>query len=50
MTAAGLSILLCGHTATERGYLPTFAQQLSTRLPSAKFIVSAADADPLRAV
>ncbi|MBL0869121.1 MAG: Nif3-like dinuclear metal center hexameric protein [Phycisphaerales bacterium] len=50
MTAAGLSILLCGHTATERGYLPTFAQQLSTRLPSAKFIVSTADADPLRAV
>ena len=42
-----LSIILGGHTATERGYLPVFARILAKKLPGAKFIVSGADRDPL---
>lgn len=50
MTAAGLSIALCGHTNTERGYLPQLAGVLGKRLPEAKFVVSARDADPQKSV
>ena len=50
MTAAGvrpgLAVILGGHTATERGYLPRLAGLLGERLPGAKFVVSAADRDP----
>ncbi len=45
--ASGLSVILGGHTATERGYLPVFAKLLAKKLPAAKFLVSAADKDPL---
>jgi putative NIF3 family GTP cyclohydrolase 1 type 2 len=45
--AAGLSVILGGHTATERGYLPTYAQLLNAQLPQAEFVVSIADRDPL---
>ena len=47
--SSGLSIILGGHTATERGYLPVFARILAKKLPGAKFIISAADKDPLMA-
>jgi dinuclear metal center YbgI/SA1388 family protein len=45
--AAGLSVILGGHTPTERGYLPTYAAALHARLPTVDFRVSAADRDPL---
>ncbi len=45
--AAGLSVILGGHTATERGYLPSYASLLRARLPKAEFVVSSADRDPL---
>lgn len=43
----GLSILLGGHTATERGYLPHLAKRLNALLPAATFAVSQRDRDPL---
>lgn len=45
--ATGMSIILGGHTATERGYLPRLAEMLHARLPRAEFIVSKSDKDPL---
>lgn len=45
--ARGLSVLLGGHTATERGYLPHLAERLGALVKHAKFIVSQADRDPL---
>jgi hypothetical protein len=45
--AAGLSVILGGHTATERGYLPRFARLLRERLSGVEFVVSKADRDPL---
>jgi dinuclear metal center YbgI/SA1388 family protein len=46
--ASGLSVILGGHTATERGYLPTYARRLKEHLPGTEFIVSTADKDPLQ--
>lgn len=48
LLASGMSVLLGGHTATERGYLPRFAEVLAARLPGAEFVVSEADRDPTR--
>lgn len=45
--ATGMSIILGGHTATERGYLPRLSTMLKDRLHRAEFIVSKADRDPL---
>jgi putative NIF3 family GTP cyclohydrolase 1 type 2 len=45
--ASGLSVILGGHTATERGYLPRLAAVLAERLPRVKFFVSKEDRDPL---
>lgn len=45
--AQGLSVLLGGHTATERGYLPHLAERLGGLLNGARFIVSKTDRDPL---
>lgn len=45
--AAGLSIILGGHTATERGYLPSYGALLKKLLPAAGFVVSTTDRDPL---
>ncbi len=45
--AQGLSVLLGGHTATERGYLPHLAERLAGLFKHTKFIVSQADRDPL---
>ncbi len=43
----GMSVILGGHTPTERGYLPRFSQRLGALMPDVKFVVSAADKDPL---
>jgi dinuclear metal center YbgI/SA1388 family protein len=42
----GLSLILAGHTNTERGYLPRLARRLEPLLPRVKFVVSAADRSP----
>ncbi len=46
----GLSIILGGHTPTERGYLPRLAGVLGGLMPGVRFAVSAADVDPLMRV
>jgi dinuclear metal center YbgI/SA1388 family protein len=46
MLEAGMSVLLAGHTNTERGYLPRLAERLATELPSATFVVSKTDRSP----
>lgn len=48
--AAGASVILCDHTNTERGFLPSFAHRLAERVPSIDVTVSARDRDPLRVV
>jgi dinuclear metal center YbgI/SA1388 family protein len=50
LTASGVSVLLGGHTATERGYLPHLARRLSSLVPGVEFLTSAADHDPLTLV
>ena len=45
--ASGMSVILGGHTATERGYLPRLAAKLGELLPRVKFVLSTADRDPL---
>ncbi len=46
-TASGMSVILGGHTATERGYLPTLVQRLEQALPGVRVVLSAEDVDPL---
>ncbi|KAJ7464181.1 NGG1p interacting factor 3 [Mycena latifolia] len=50
--AAGSHVILCGHTNTERGYLPLLRDKLRAELddPDVEIIVSQADADPLQFV
>jgi len=43
----GMCVLLGGHTPTERGYLPRFAERLAALMPGVRFVVSTADIDPL---
>ena len=45
--AAGLSVILAGHTATERGYFPRYQERLRTLAPQMPVMVSTADIDPL---
>lgn len=47
---AGCSVLLGGHTETERGYLPVLAKRLGESLAGTPVHISAADVSPLRAV
>lgn len=42
---SGMSILLAGHTNTERGYLPRLRSKLIKLLPDASLIMSASDQD-----
>ena len=42
---SGISVLLAGHTNTERGYLPLLKQQLSDLLPGMSFMMSKKDHD-----
>ncbi|MFZ9692930.1 MAG: Nif3-like dinuclear metal center hexameric protein [Phycisphaerales bacterium] len=46
----GLSILLVGHTESERGYLPTLAKRLKQECPGLQTIVSKVDRPPLRTI
>ncbi|GAW03100.1 NGG1 interacting factor 3 [Lentinula edodes] len=54
--AAGTNVILCGHTNTERGYLPVLASKLQTQLHAAAFdepfdiLVSNTDKHPLEFV
>lgn len=43
---AGTSVILAGHTNTERGYLPRLARRLSAALPGASVVVSQQDRSP----
>lgn len=43
----GVSVLLAGHTNTERGYLPRLARRLGESLPGARVEISRADRDIL---
>jgi dinuclear metal center YbgI/SA1388 family protein len=47
---SGMSVILAGHTNTERGYLPVLGQRLETEIPGLRCVVSTADRDPLRNV
>jgi dinuclear metal center YbgI/SA1388 family protein len=42
---SGISILLAGHTNTERGYLPRLKSRLAVNLPGATLILSTCDRD-----
>jgi dinuclear metal center YbgI/SA1388 family protein len=44
---AGMSVILAGHTNTERGYLPRLARRIEAQLPGIKALVSVSDRDPL---
>lgn len=48
--AEGLSIILAGHTSTERGYLPRLKHRLQAELQGVAVHVSAKDKSPLRVV
>ncbi len=43
---AGMSVILAGHTNTERGYLPRLAKRLRAQLPGLRTLISAADKSP----
>ncbi len=45
-TARGCTVMLTGHTNSERGYLPKLKEQLLELLPKANISVSKADAPP----
>lgn len=45
---AGLSVLLAGHTNTERGYLPRLQSKLKEQLPKLDFKLSKSDRDAIR--
>lgn len=45
--AAGASVILCDHTNTERGYLPTLARRIAELCPGVDVRVSERDRDPL---
>lgn len=44
---AGMSVIVAGHTNTERGYLPRLAEKLRGMVPGVKFEIAAEDRDPL---
>ena len=44
---SGRSVVLCGHTNTERGYLSVLGEKLLAALPDVTVHVSAVDRDPL---
>ncbi len=45
--AAGRGVILCGHTETERGFLPVLAERIGARLPGLEILVSKKDRPPL---
>jgi putative NIF3 family GTP cyclohydrolase 1 type 2 len=46
--ARGCTVIVAGHTNTERGYLRPLRKRLADLLPDATINVSKRDADPLR--
>lgn len=44
---AGLSLVIGGHTSTERGYLPRYREAIMQAAPGLEVIVSTEDEDPL---
>ena len=44
----GCSVILAGHTNTERGYLVRLRDRLAKAVPGAEFLVSCEDREPLR--
>ncbi len=46
--AEGCTIILAGHTNTERGYLRVLRKRLRSSLPAAQVVISKKDCDPLR--
>ncbi len=46
--ARGCTVILTGHTNTERGYLKPLRQTLISRLPNLPVMISKRDVDPLR--
>lgn len=44
---SGMSVILGGHTPTERGYLPRLKKLMEARITDGKIVVSTADMDPL---
>lgn len=47
---SGMSVILAGHTQTERGYLPRLAARLEGMLPGVRCVVSRRDAPPWASV
>ena len=47
---AGLAVMLCGHTNTERGYLPRLAKQLLAAMDGVDVSCSVADEDPMQEI
>ncbi|HYF15706.1 MAG TPA: Nif3-like dinuclear metal center hexameric protein [Phycisphaerales bacterium] len=47
---AGMSVILGGHTNTERGYLPRLKEKMLRREPGLQVLVSTVDVDPLETV
>jgi len=46
----GASVLLCGHTNTERPYMPVLAKRLHKLVPGVEFVASQADTSPFKTV
>jgi dinuclear metal center YbgI/SA1388 family protein len=46
----GISVILCGHTETERGYLPILGKNLRKLCLGTSFLISKSDTPPLRTV
>ncbi len=46
--AEGCTIILAGHTNTERGYLRVLRKRLRSALPAVQVVISKKDSDPLR--
>lgn len=46
--ARGCTVILAGHTNTERGYLPLLKQRMEAQLPGRAVTVSTADVSPLQ--
>jgi len=46
--AAGCTVVLAGHTNTERGYMKVLRKRLQRALTTIEVLVSRKDSDPLR--
>lgn len=46
----GRSAIVCGHSNTERGFLPIFAKRLKKELPDAHISIATTDVDPIEYV